>query len=40
MERRLQETLERVRRWQRKGNTLVLEDQQGKALALLEAVYF
>lgn len=40
MERRLQEMLEQARRWQRKGNTLVLEDGQGKALTLLEAVYF
>lgn len=40
MERRLQEMLEQARRWQRKGNTLMLEDQQGKTLALLEAVYF
>lgn len=40
MERRLQDTLDQVRRWQRKGNTLVLEDQQGKSVALLEAVYF
>lgn len=40
MERRLQQTLEQARRWQRKGNTLLLEDQQRKALALLEAVHF
>lgn len=40
MEWRLQQTLEQARRWQRKGNTLVLEDEQGKVLALLEAVYF
>ncbi len=40
MERQLQQTLEQARRWQRRGNVLVLEDQQGASLSLLEAVYF
>jgi copper homeostasis protein (lipoprotein) len=40
LEGRLGEALELARRWQRTGNTLVLEDLQGRTLALLEAVYF
>jgi copper homeostasis protein (lipoprotein) len=39
-ERQLQQLLDTAAQWRRAGNTMVLEDVHGTALALLEAVYF